>query len=470
MRTVSDFLWLAGVSTFTGLTAKPRVSDRPANRDQAAFADLGERIGEDNEVLRNLLIDTGHQLTAVDDLKATFGKLVDPLNNLLVTLEQEKADIASSRGALAAIRASHDTLRSDHQSLEKKSAELKGSNERLSRDLDAALKNGRDLVDEKVKLSSELAAERVAMAVLVKQLGEEANTVRRLREEKGLLAERADGSDKRLLGLESKVAHARERVLLLESDKDALQAALDKTLIESSRTSRHLAETESAFAESRGRVQQIESSLATVEAERNKLATACDEANERRQSEVFALGLKLDALQSRSDATEKLLGDARQGLVARNEEFRLADAKLSEAAVARSEANKQAERLAVASEAFEQQTKKLEQESASLTARCKALSEALAANDGSLVHAKEEIKSLSSRLEKLQSETADDRAKFEEDIVQLNATVEHERAERALAEGALETARSDYARIQRQIAEERAVRRRDHRAAWSAPT
>jgi hypothetical protein len=40
----------------------------------------------------------------------------------------------------------------------------------------------------------------------------------------------------------------------------------------------------------------MEGSLAAAESERDNLAAACADANERRQSEVHALGLKLDAL------------------------------------------------------------------------------------------------------------------------------------------------------------------------------
>ena len=42
--------------------------------------------------------------------------------------------------------------------------------------------------------------------------GEEAGNVRVLSEEKRLLTERADTSDKRIVGLEAEVAHARERI------------------------------------------------------------------------------------------------------------------------------------------------------------------------------------------------------------------------------------------------------------------
>src|SRR5207302_10210448 len=110
---------------------------------------------EDNQALRNLLIDTSHQLSTIDDLKETFGKLVDPLSNLLTTLEQERATNAGSQGALAAIRTSHETLRAEFQALEKKSSELAGDNERLVRDLASAQQHTRAIEAEKAELNRE---------------------------------------------------------------------------------------------------------------------------------------------------------------------------------------------------------------------------------------------------------------------------------------------------------------------------
>ena len=220
--------------------------------------------------------------------------------------------------------------------------------------LEAALQNARALEDDKAKLSSEIAAARVAMATLMKQLGEEASNVRVLSDEKRLLTERADTSDQRIVGLEAEVAHARERLSLVENDKDTLQAALDRKLAESSRLSRQLAESESALSDSRSRLRQIESSLAAAESERNKLAAACDEANERRQSEVYALELKLDALRSHSDAAERWRPACGRTWSTRTEEIESAEAKLSEATIARSEAEKKLEHLAAVGEGWEQ--------------------------------------------------------------------------------------------------------------------
>jgi mannose-6-phosphate isomerase-like protein (cupin superfamily)/predicted nucleic acid-binding Zn-ribbon protein len=326
MRKVTDFLARAGVSstpeTLVALTGKPQNSNRPDDTGKSTFANIGERIGGDNEALRHLLIDTGLQFGALDELKETFGKLVDPLHNLLSTLEQAKFDNASLRGALTELRSNHETLRSEFEGLEKKSSELEGDNHRLTRELTAAQQSTQELEGDKTKLTNEIATMRVALANLEKQLGEETNSGRSLSDEKRLFLERADTADKRIIESEAAANLAREKLSLLENEKDSLQTALDQTLTQSSRTSRRLAEIENALSEARARLQQIEHNLAAVEDERKKLSAALDEANERRQSEVYALTLKLDAMRSRSTAAEKLLAEMRQSLVARTEEIR----------------------------------------------------------------------------------------------------------------------------------------------------
>jgi crescentin len=326
--------------------------------------------------------------------------------------------------------------------------------------LTSAQQSTQELDGDKGKLTGEIATMRVALANLEKQLGEEANNGRSLGDEKRLLLERADTADKRIIESEAAANLARERLALLENEKDSLQTALDQTLTQSSRTSRRLAEIENALSEARARLQQMEHSLAAAEDERKKLSAALDEANERRQSEVYALTLKLDAMRSRSIAAEKLLAEMRQSLVARTEEIRATEAKLVEAVLGRSGAEKKAEQLAAANEAHDRQNKKLEQTRLSLTDCGNVLSETVKARDSSLSHAQDKIKSLTDRVELLKAEAAANQAKAEKRIEQLNSAIERERAERAVAEGALEATRSDYARLQSEMSAERSMRRR----------
>src|ERR1700735_1877013 len=66
---------------------------------------------------------------------------------------------------------------------------------------------------------------------------------------------------------------------------------------------------------------------------------------------------------------EKLLAEMRQSLVARTEEIRATEAKLVEAVLGRSGAEKKAEQLTAANEAHDRQHKKLEKHWSALSVR-----------------------------------------------------------------------------------------------------
>jgi crescentin len=463
MRTVSNFLSRASVASISETPPQPvSRQDGPGRPEDhgKALAGIGARIGEDNEALRNLLIDTGHQFNAVDDLKETLGKLVEPLHKLMGTLEHEKSNSASLRGALAESRANHETLRTEFQVLGEKSSELEDENARLKRDLVSTQQIVGEHEADKAKLGDEIGTLRIALANREKQLGEESRIVQALTDEKQMLVERASTTDKRIAELEAETALARERLSLLENEKSSLQTALDQTLSEAARTSRRLAENENTLSDTQARLQQAESSLAAVEAERKRLSAACQESNDRRQTEVYALTLKQDAIRSRSATAEKLLSEVRQSLVARSEEIRVAETKLMEATVARNAAQKKTEQLSVVTETQDRQIKRLEHAQLTLTEKPKILSENLRAREGSLAHAQEKIKSLSDRIERSKLDAAANHAKAEKRIEELNAVIERERAERTVAQGALETTRENYDQIQRQMSTERAMQRR----------
>ena len=472
MSLVSDFLSRASVKpiaeTEMATATKQSSANAPAETAKPALTDIGERIGNNNETLRNLLIDTGLQFRAVDELKETFFKLTDPLGRLLETLEQVKFDNASLLGAHNELRDNHETLRGDFDAIEKKSSALESNNQRLAGELSVVQQAAKDLEGEKAKLSNEIAALRVGHATVKNQLGEETSRSNVLAEEKRRLLERAESADKHLIESEAAANLAYEKLSLLENERDSLQGALDQTLGQSSRTSRRLSEVENALSQARGRIQQLETGLSSTEEARQKTSTALEEVNQQRQSEVYALTLKLDAMKSRAAAAEKLLAEMRQSLVARTEEIRVTEAKLLEATLGRNGAEKKAEQFATAAEAAERLAKKHEQSRLALMERVNALSETVKSRDSALAAAEEKVRSLGNRGDLLKTEAASNTAKAEKRIEQLNAAIERERAARAVAEGALEATRSDYARSQREFAAERALRRRTGPAALTA--
>src|SRR5215468_10831032 len=84
---------------------------------EPTLADIGARVGEENEALRNLLIDTDRRIGALDDLKDAFRNLVEPIGSALLALEQEKTDNVGLRNALAELRAGHESVRSEFSAL-----------------------------------------------------------------------------------------------------------------------------------------------------------------------------------------------------------------------------------------------------------------------------------------------------------------------------------------------------------------
>ena len=84
----------AGPDNFTSRNGNGNGSDHISIE---SLSDVGSRIGEENEVLRNLLTDTGRKINELEDLKDAFDKLVAPFNSTLRALEQEKSQTRSTR-------------------------------------------------------------------------------------------------------------------------------------------------------------------------------------------------------------------------------------------------------------------------------------------------------------------------------------------------------------------------------------
>jgi crescentin len=86
-------------------------------------------MGEENEVLRNLLSDIGRKIGELEELKRALGKLIEPLNATLRALEQEKSQTPSLSDMLEQSRASYETLRTEFYEIERKATALEAESE-----------------------------------------------------------------------------------------------------------------------------------------------------------------------------------------------------------------------------------------------------------------------------------------------------------------------------------------------------
>ena len=140
--------------------------------------------------------------------------------------------------------------------------------------------------------------------------------------------------------------------------------------------------------------------------------------------------------------------------------MRAFDRKSVEATIARNNAEKRLSQVEAMHDARERQVKDLEQARAALSERNSAVTKTLKAREAVLARADEKIAALTERNGHLEADVQVSRTNIEKRVEELNSSLQRERMERAVVEGALEAARKDNSRLQSEVAALRSTLRR----------
>jgi crescentin len=453
MRKFGSFLTrkTAAADVFLETASATTPADSPLELDEELFSAIGAQLGGENETLRSLLLDANAKVGELDLIKDAVGKLVDPVSKALRAIEAEKSERAALQTILGNTRTAYGKLRNEAAELEKKLAESQQHCRELRQDLANAQQQLRAAEATRAEIAIDIAARRAQITDLEAQLAQEAGESKALADENNRLSQRLTIAEKRIVTLESDVDSARQRLLIAEDEKRAQQTLLDKASAEAARLSRKLAEMEASLNASQSRLRHVEANFAELNTERARLARALEEANERTEHERATQHTRFEALQARASATDKLLGEARGHLLARAEEIRDYDRRLSELTLERDTLQSQladAEADKINQDSLVQE---LTQARATLLERNGAVSRAFTAKEAALERAEDTIGALNDRIAALEQTMAADKQTAADTIEELNAALRREKLERAVAEGALETARKDLARLMRDV-------------------
>jgi len=432
-------------------TAAATLPDNPLELDEELFSVIGAQVGSDNESLRNLLVDANAKIGELDAIKAAVNRLADPVGKTLRAYEAEKSEKISLQTVLNNTRAAYGKLRNEAAELEKKAAASDKECNDLRQELSSTQNVLRSVEATKAEIAIDIAARRAQIADLEGRLTQETGEGNALREEVKRLDERLTSANKRIISLESDINAARQRLLMADDERRAQQTSLDKASSDSARLARKLTETEASLGAAQSRLRQVEGNFAELSNERVRLTSALDEANERHSHEITSQRMRFEALQARASATENLLGEAREHLLARAEELREFDRRFTDAVGERDTlqarlADMEGERIRRESE-----FKEIDQARATLMERGAALTRAYTAKEASLGRAEESIEALKAQIDALTAEKASQKAQAEQTIEELGAALRREKLERAVVEGALEAGRKDFGRVMREV-------------------
>ena len=428
-------------------------------------------LAEQNETLRNLLSDTGRRIAELNQLNDVYNSIVEPFNAALSSLEREKAVALSLAARVEEQDRASEALQREFVIIEKRAKASEAEAETLRADLELASAHGRALESERRQLADDLRNLNVEADELKAKLERDGVARHTLAESEQSLREQLARSDTHALELEGELGASRERVSVLEGEKRTIQAALDEAQSENGRMARRATETENLIAAMRSQLGRLELTEAEVTAERNRLASALEEATQQRQAERQSLTNRIDALQSRVATAEGLLTEARQTLIARAEEARAFDRKATDASVARNSAERRVAQLEALQESSARKIRDLESSLNSVNEQHAVATKALQARELALARAEEKVTELGSRSGRLETELQLGRSSIDARVVELQSALARERGERSALEGALAGARRENDRLRDQIGGKRpeAARPRPESAAHDDP-
>ena len=410
-------------------------------------SDIASRVGKEHEALRTMLGDAARRIGSLDLVKEAYDKISEPIIKAMQALEQEKVHNAALQTLLTGVSAAHDKQRNELQVSRQRTASLDGVNEKLRENLERTQEQVRSIEATRLKLMGDLTAKRDQIGNLERQLAHETAQRQRFADERATLAQQLTEAEKHIVQIETETAAAREKGVLTEAELRSLRKSLDETIAESSRLSRRLTDADNQLTAANTQIAKLGTTVAAAVTERDRLANALDDANGRHQAETYSLNVRLEALQSRAQAAEKLLAEVRQSLAARTEEARNFDRSNVETTIALNAASKKIQELEAAGAALEGLLRENEQSHEALDERNTGLTRNLRERETALVRAEEYIQTLTDRIAKLESDTEASQAAYDKRIDEIGVALQRERMERAMIEGALETARSDYAAL-----------------------
>jgi crescentin len=432
-------------------SANSNALDNPLELDEELFTALGAQMGSENELLRNLLLEANAKIGEIDTIKSAVGKLINPVSKALTAFETEKSERIGLQTVLNNTRTAYGKLRNEAAEFEKKSAAYEKECHALRQELSTTQALLRTTEATKAEIAIDIAARKAQIAVLDSRLTQECGETKMLREENRRLDERLTTTDKRIIAIEADLNATRQRLRMAEDEKNAQQASFERASAEAAKLSRKLAEAETSLNNAHARLRHVEGNFAEVNTERTRLAGALDEANERHNHELATHRMRFDTLQARASATEKLLGEAREHLVARAEEIREYDRHTADLALERDALQARVAELEAERYTRETQFQEIDQARSTLMERSTSLARAFTSKETTLARAEESIVSLNERVGELEAALASDRHAAEQTIDELNSLLRREKLERAVVEGALESGRKDFSRLMREV-------------------
>ncbi|MBM6596581.1 hypothetical protein [Microvirga pudoricolor] len=408
-----------------------------------------DSVGQKNELIRVRFANLIDRLDEIRSLKDDFALLSEPVYDLIRSYPQLQARLMEAE---AVLRQETDTT----VALRREVSELTSSQARLTDDLSSALSQlrkaeakGREQESLLEDLRLGLKDKEAVIGDLENQLAIETERARNITEENQALRLEAHEADQTVARAERELIETRERNGLMDHEVKRLQKMTEEQNYRLSSLTNRYGELETLLEVSRQRASNLETKLMGEQVTRQRLETQVEAERSSHKTDLSALDMKIEGLNSRLSATDKILAHTRDQLRDKNEALRGVERGLKETTI---EKNTLDRRLEASQQEVERQTSlvnELQRSRLELQERIEMLNKAMAAKDFQIESSDTKASNLAERMDQFVKRSEQERNTLEAAVRRLTEELQNEKAERSLIQGALEIARESRTKIQK---------------------
>ncbi len=421
---------------------------KPITGDDAR-SDTATRINKRTESLQHLVSDTRRKIDSLGAIKQAFDEIVLPFNDAMQALDQERMLSKDLSRQLDEKTAVQEKLRDELLEATSKGRLLESETSNLR----AALAKARDALHaqgrSRIEFTEQIQVRDERIAELELQV-EQGNAQRRsLGEGYRAMQEQILRAEQRISELQTELSAAGEHSAQVNEDNRLLRYAAEQAKSDAARVNRRLDEHESMVTAIRAELAMVNANYAETRGERDQLAGTVRHLKEQHQVEQQALNGKIEALQARAVAAERLLTETRRRLITRTEEARAFVCKTAEATIARGSAERRLVEFETSQGWRDRQDGDPNESRTALSQYLRALN--LKSREMATANAAERLAAQNERNERLEVQSRVMRNTIEARVNDTNA-LQGDGTKRAEIESALEVARKDNVRLEEEIA------------------
>jgi chromosome segregation ATPase len=360
---------------------------------------------------------------------------------LISELESTKSKLHENKIRYGLLQENHDSLKSRHNALSSEADVAFNARDSLIQDNRELHQKIQQLESSLSEVNLDLRERSGANEKLERLLEIETRNSAALEAETKRLKQAMESRDDYMARVEAQLKSASDANELLEQELGALRLSSSEIAASFDSRNRRLAEHETLIEQNRARIYELENALANEQSAHSALQARHLEEGERLRGESSQLVHKTDALRGRADMAEKLLSEARGQLRSKVEELRATERQSLEARILAETFEKKLRASTEDLSKAEQRIAAMDEMRVNLVDRVNNLTKALHARDGAATSAEQKTENLARRHDDALRTAQREREQAERTVSELRDMLERERAERILAEGALQASR-----------------------------